>query len=225
MFDTVLVANRGEIAVRIMRTLRALGIRSVAVYSDADAERRHVRRRHRRADRPAPAAESLSRPSMPSSPPRSLPARRRSIPATASCRRTPRWPRRAPTHGIVFVGPPVQAIEAMGDKIARQGHGRRGGRARRPRLVRRRARRRAARRARAGGRVPGAAQAVGRWRRQGYAAGRRPGGPARRDRLRPARGPRRVRRRHAADRALHRRPAAHRDPGAGRHSWQRRAPR
>ena len=42
-FHTVLVANRGEIAVRVIRTLDRMGIRSVAVYSDADARARHVK--------------------------------------------------------------------------------------------------------------------------------------------------------------------------------------
>ena len=43
MFDTVLIANRGEIACRIIATARKLGIHTIAIYSDADANARHVR--------------------------------------------------------------------------------------------------------------------------------------------------------------------------------------
>ena len=42
MFDTILIANRGEIACRVMKTAQAMGVRCVAVYSEADASSRHV---------------------------------------------------------------------------------------------------------------------------------------------------------------------------------------
>ncbi|WP_409436982.1 acetyl/propionyl/methylcrotonyl-CoA carboxylase subunit alpha [Mycobacterium sp. SMC-14] len=118
MFETVLIANRGEIAVRVIRTLRRMGIRSVAVYSDADAGARHVRE----ADTavrlgPAPVLESYL----------SIPKVLEAAAATgaqaihpgygflsenagfaAACERA----------GVVFIGPPARAIEVMGDKIS-----------------------------------------------------------------------------------------------------------
>ncbi|MBZ3900940.1 acetyl/propionyl/methylcrotonyl-CoA carboxylase subunit alpha [Streptomyces griseiscabiei] len=116
MFETVLVANRGEIAVRVIRTLRALGVRSVAVFSDADADARHVRE----ADTavrigPAPAAESYL------SVERLLEAARTGAqavhPGYGFLAENASFARACADAGLVFIGPPADAISLMGDKI------------------------------------------------------------------------------------------------------------
>ncbi|MEU2073936.1 biotin carboxylase N-terminal domain-containing protein [Streptomyces sp. NPDC013489] len=117
MFDTVLVANRGEIAVRVIRTLRALGVRAVAVYSDADADARHVRE----ADTavrigPPPASESyLSVAAL-------LDAARRTgaqavHPGYGFLAENAGFAQACADAGLVFIGPPAAAISLMGDKI------------------------------------------------------------------------------------------------------------
>lgn len=117
MFDTVLVANRGEIAVRVIRTLRALGIRSVAVHSDADAEARHVREADT-AVRIGPAAASESYLSSA----RLLEAAARTgaqavHPGYGFLAENAGFARDCEAAGLVFIGPPAAAIELMGDKI------------------------------------------------------------------------------------------------------------
>ncbi|MGH3674236.1 MAG: acetyl-CoA carboxylase biotin carboxylase subunit [Mycobacterium sp.] len=117
-FETILVANRGEIAVRVIRTLRAMGIRSVAVFSDADAGARHV------ADAdvavgigPAPARQSyLNIDAV-------IAAARRTgagaiHPGYGFLSENAEFAAALEAAGIVFIGPPVKAIQTMGDKIA-----------------------------------------------------------------------------------------------------------
>ncbi len=117
MFKKILIANRGEIACRVIKTARKMGIGTVAVYSDADREALHVKM----ADEaihigPPPAAESYIVidkiiDAIKSSGAEAV------HPGYGFLSENPKFAEALEEAGIAFIGPPVGAIEAMGDKI------------------------------------------------------------------------------------------------------------
>ncbi len=116
-FRKVLVANRGEIAVRVIRALRTMGIRSVAAFSDADADARFVREADEavRIGPPAPAESYLSIPAI-------LDAAKKTgakavHPGYGFLSERHDFARACEEAGIVFVGPPADVLAATGDKL------------------------------------------------------------------------------------------------------------
>jgi len=118
LFDKILIANRGEIACRVISTARRLGIRTVAVYSDADADAKHVAM----ADEawcigPAPAVESylVAEKIIEIA----LKSHAKAIhPGYGFLSENAQFAKRCESNKLIFIGPPVGAIEAMGSKSA-----------------------------------------------------------------------------------------------------------
>ena len=117
MFEKILIANRGEIACRVIKTARKMGIKTVAIYSDADAKALHVQM----ADEaihigPSPANQSYIvidnvMKAIKESGAQAV------HPGYGFLSENPKFAQALEAEGVAFVGPPVGAIESMGDKI------------------------------------------------------------------------------------------------------------
>ena len=118
MLTKILIANRGEIAVRVIRACRELGIATVAVYSELDRDALHVRsptRPTRSAARPRPRATSTPRRSST----RSSDSGADGVhPGYGFFSENADFARAITEQGVTFIGPPPEAIEVMGDKIS-----------------------------------------------------------------------------------------------------------
>ena len=118
MFDKILIANRGEIAVRIMRTCQRMGIRTVAVYSDADSRSMHRLMADEAVDLgSAPAQQSyLAKEKIIEA---ALAQQCQAIhPGYGFLAENPDFARMTHEAGLVFIGPPASVIATLGDKLA-----------------------------------------------------------------------------------------------------------
>ena len=117
MFKKILIANRGEIACRIIKTAKKLGIKTVAVYSDADLNSLHVQMADE-AINIGPALVSASYLSIEKIIWAAQETGAEAIhPGYGFLSENPKFPRALEKVGIIFIGPPVKAIKSMGDKI------------------------------------------------------------------------------------------------------------
>src|ERR687884_742856 len=117
LFKKILVANRGEIAVRVMRACRELGIQTVAVYSDADRDALHARYADE-AHRIGPAAPTESYLQLEKIVRLAADVGAQAIhPGYGFLSERPEFPEACEAAGVTFVGPPAGAMRAMGSKL------------------------------------------------------------------------------------------------------------
>lgn len=122
MIHKVLIANRGEIAVRVMRSCREMGIRTVAVFSEADRTARHVLY----ADEACLIGPAASRESYLNIDKIIMAAKRHEVdaihPGYGFLSENSEFARRCREEGIIFIGPDPETMDAMGDKISARKH-------------------------------------------------------------------------------------------------------